>query len=109
LDYSEFEFSMALQFIQGHMEKTLHQREYHILLDLLREVRLDAGISQIELASLLDMTQSMVSKVERGERRLDVIELRNWCTVIRIPYLQFLERFEGLLQAGPGRPKRNRK
>ena len=39
-------------------------------------VRSDAGITQVQLADLLDETQSFVSKVERGEIRIDVIQLR---------------------------------
>ena len=37
-------------------------------------MRKAAGISQVELAEKLGKPQSLVSKVERGKRRLDVIE-----------------------------------
>ncbi len=81
------------------MEKTLYQREYRILLDLLKEARLVQDVNQIDLAERLGMTQSMVSKCERGERRLDVIELRQWCHAIDVPFGLFVERFEGALKA----------
>jgi len=80
------------------MEKTLYHREYRILLDLLKEARLVRDVSQIELADRLGMTQSMVSKCERGERRLDVIELRQWCQAIDIPFPLFVERFKDALR-----------
>ena len=92
------------------MEKTLHLREYHVLLDLLREARIAAGVNQIDLADRVGMTQSMVSKCERGERRLDVIELRRWCGAIDVPFLPLLEEFEMRLMAKPARRNsRNRR
>ena len=37
-------------------------------------MRLDAGLSQVELAARLHRPQSYVSKYESGERRLDLVE-----------------------------------
>jgi predicted transcriptional regulator len=56
------------------MEKSLFTEEYRILLGLLRDVRVRAGTSQVELSIKLGTTQSLISKCERGERRLDAIE-----------------------------------
>lgn len=42
---------------------------------ILVERRTAAGLSQVALAERLDRPQSFVSKVENGERRLDVVEL----------------------------------
>jgi transcriptional regulator with XRE-family HTH domain len=56
------------------MRKTLHSPDYARFLALLRQVRKDAGIVQQELADTLGKPQSFVAKVERGERRIDVIE-----------------------------------
>ena len=88
------------------MEKTLYHREYRILLDLLKEARLVQDVNQIDLAERLGMTQSMVSKCERGERRLDVIELRRWCQAIDVPFAVFVERFEEALAAKGSSPIR---
>lgn len=53
-----------------------HQRH---LARLLRRYRLDAGLKQAELADLLGVSQSTVSKVETAvERRLDLIEMRSY-------------------------------
>jgi transcriptional regulator with XRE-family HTH domain len=52
----------------------LHSDTYQYLLTLLKEARASAGITQTELSKLLGKPQSFVSKYERGERRLDVIE-----------------------------------
>ena len=61
---------------------------------LLRRVRLDAGIHQSELADRLGRPQSFVSKYESGERRLDVIELRQVCNALGLSLLEFIDRLE---------------
>jgi transcriptional regulator with XRE-family HTH domain len=64
------------------MLKTRTRREYAAFLRHLREIREDAGVTQLDLAKRLKSTQSFVSKCERGERRLDVVELRLWCEAL---------------------------
>ena len=59
------------------MEKSIYSEEYEQLCALLRELRVDAGLTQVEVAEKLSVPQSFVSKYESGERRLDVIELRH--------------------------------
>ncbi|PLP97922.1 transcriptional regulator [Cupriavidus pauculus] len=76
------------------MEKTIHSEQYAHLLALLRSAREAAELTQIQLASRLGETQSFVSKCERGERRLDLIELRLWCAAIGVPLIEFVTRLE---------------
>lgn len=76
------------------MEKSLHSQEYRLLLDILREIREAAGITQEEMATRLNATQSFVSKCERGERRLDVVELRFWCASLGTPFQALLRKFD---------------
>ena len=52
-----------------------YQKAYVKLLARIRQARLDAELTQEEVASLLGRPQSFVSKVESGERRLDFVEL----------------------------------
>ena len=54
--------------------KSLHTPGYDLILTLLREARLSAGLSQTELATRLRRPQNYVSKCELGERRVDVLE-----------------------------------
>ncbi|MBM7416843.1 MULTISPECIES: helix-turn-helix transcriptional regulator [Nocardiaceae] len=58
------------------MEKSIYSAEYQQLCALLRQLRLDAGLTQVEVARRLGEPQSFVSKYESGERRLDIIELK---------------------------------
>jgi transcriptional regulator with XRE-family HTH domain len=59
------------------VEKSIYTAEYQQLCVLLRDLRDEAGLTQVEVAGRLDEPQSFVSKYESGERRLDVIELRH--------------------------------
>ena len=56
------------------MTNSLHSDRYREMLEVLTRARAEAGITQSELAAKLGKPQSYVSKVERGERRIDVIE-----------------------------------
>lgn len=76
------------------MEKSLFSNDYAVLLREVRNARKSAGVTQQQLASSLKTTQSVVSKCERGERRLDVVELRSWCRALRVPFANFMIRFE---------------
>ena len=69
------------------------------LLDLLRQVRHDAGLRQTDVAERLGLPQSYVSKYESGERRLDLLELRKVCQAIGISLEKFVKKFEDALAA----------
>ena len=64
------------------MIKSLHSVRYKAFLTLLGEARIRSGLTQRQVASKLKITQSAVSKVESGERRLDVVELHAWCEAL---------------------------
>lgn len=65
---------------------------------LLRQVRADAGLTQTDVAQRLCQPQSFVSKYESGERRLDILELREVCQAIGIPLSEFIRRLEQALR-----------
>ena len=76
------------------MGKSIGTSEQKKLLTLLRKVRLDAGLRQIDLAVKLKQPQSYVSKYESGERRLDLLELQQVCFAVGISLVEFAKRFE---------------
>jgi transcriptional regulator with XRE-family HTH domain len=76
------------------MRKTLTSKDYALFLALLKEGRLKAGISQKELAEKLNATQSFISKCERGERRIDVLELRIWCDALGLNLSSFIANLD---------------
>lgn len=79
------------------MEKSIYSREYSLFLDQLRKAREEKGLTQTEVAAKLGQTQSFVSKVERGERRIDVVELRAFCAAIGIGFRSFVAQIEKAL------------
>ena len=79
------------------MSKNSPQRERQALLSLLRQIRVDAGLRQIDLAEKLGQPQPFVSKYESGERRLDILELRRICTAAGTTLAEFLPRLEEAL------------
>lgn len=79
------------------MAKSVFSSEYETMLRLLKKRRKTAGITQITIGDRLGMTQSAVSKVERGERRLDVVELRRWCRGLGISFVGFVGELDQAL------------
>jgi transcriptional regulator with XRE-family HTH domain len=61
--------------------------------ELLTEARKSASTTQAELSKRLGRPQSFVSKYERGERRLDVIEFAEVAHALGIDPLRFLAKF----------------
>lgn len=74
------------------MKKALYERSYAVFTDLLKEERKSAGLTQAQLAKKLRRPQSYVSKYERGDRRLDVIELLEIARVIGFDPAELLKR-----------------
>lgn len=64
-------------------------------LSLVRQMRLDVGLRQADLARKLGEPQSFVSRYESGDRRLDVLELRQICGVLGVSLADFVKRLEG--------------
>lgn len=76
------------------MEKTIYTHEYAAVLRLLREAREQAGMTQTQLAAKLRQSQSFVSKLERGDRRVDIVQLRTICQSLGLRLQEFVERLE---------------
>ena len=66
---------------------------------LLRQVREEAGLKQVELAERLKVRQAWVSSYERGERRLDILELRQVVAAVGLDFLGFVARLEAILHS----------
>lgn len=68
--------------------------EYKVFLALLVEARKKSGLSQQGLAARLSKPQSFVSKYERGERRLDVVEFLHVARSMGISTTELLAEIE---------------
>jgi transcriptional regulator with XRE-family HTH domain len=76
------------------MEKSIHSAQYAVFLKVFRETRRRAGLTQLQLAEQVGETQSFISKCERGERRIDVIELRAFSRAFGLSVKQFVAALE---------------
>lgn len=83
------------------MEKSIHSNQYLAFLKVLRHMRRRAGLTQIQLAEKIDETQTFVSKCERGERRIDVVELGAFCQAFGMSLKQFVTVFEKAMESSP--------
>jgi transcriptional regulator with XRE-family HTH domain len=71
---------------------------YRKFIDCLIQARKDAGVTQVELAGRVGKPQSFVSKAERGERRIDVVEFTEWARGLRMaPERLFAEYLSRIL------------
>jgi len=61
--------------------KALHSKRYLAFLKRLREAREVSGLTQVEAAKRLRTPQSWISKCERGERRVDFVELEDFARI----------------------------
>src|SRR5215207_5422047 len=76
------------------MAKFIGTSEQQRLQELLRQIRVDAELKQTDLAERLGQSQSFVSKYESGERRVDLLELRQICEAVGISLAEFVRKFE---------------
>lgn len=79
------------------MERITSPADQKKLQALLRQVRIKAGLTQEEVARRLGRPQSFVSKYETGERRLDILELRQVLAALGLPLKEFVRTLEALL------------
>jgi len=74
------------------MEKWSARQEF--LCKLLKELRKENNLTQVQLASKMCRRQAYVSKYELGERRLDLLEIYDICSACGITLAELFERIE---------------
>ncbi len=75
------------------MPSSAFTKDYKRFRTLLVEVRQKAGLTQAQLAKRLSKPQSFVSKMERGERRIDVVEFDTVARALGADPIRLLKRF----------------
>lgn len=79
------------------MTKAIYRREHVIFLQELKRMRVESGMTQAQCSAALGRPQSFMSDVERGVRRLDMVQLRDLCIVLGNDLLGFTKSFEHAL------------
>lgn len=84
------------------MSKTIHTPAHEYLINKLKKTRLLRGLKQAEIATLLGWDQTSISRLETGERRLDLIEFLQLCEVLEISWQETIEEIYQKLEKGNG-------
>ena len=74
------------------MKKQVLKRKRH-LAELLRQIRIEAALTQVQVSERIGEPQSYVSKYESGEQRLDLIEIEEVCKAVGIDLRTLVERY----------------
>lgn len=69
-----------------------YSKRYQVFLERLVAARQQSGMTQRDVARAMEMSQSMVWKCEKGERRVDVVEFERFAELYRKPLRFFLPR-----------------
>ena len=79
------------------MPKSLFTRRHTQLRKLLMKARKDAKLTQVQLAARLQRRQAYISRIERGERRIDVVEFIDLARAIGFDPSEFIADFERIV------------
>ena len=63
------------------MTRSIRTKEYAYFVERLRKARMEAGLTQVQVAKKLKRPQSHISNVESGQQRVDVVELQNFVEI----------------------------
>lgn len=80
--------------------RTTYLPETTLLKELLRDLRVRAGLRQVDVAKAIGRHQSFVSEYETGQRRLDLVELRAVCTACGTTLRRLVDQYERRLAKG---------
>jgi len=73
------------------MKKSIFSEDHKYLINQLKKARVEVGLEQEEVARLLRRTQSYVSKIESGQRRIDIVQLKQFARLYKKPINYFLK------------------
>lgn len=63
------------------MGRTIHTKEYAVFIERMKKARLESGLRQIDVAKKMKRPQSYISRVESGEYRLDILEVKRFAKI----------------------------
>jgi len=73
------------------MSKSVYSKDYEAIIERLKKARIEAGLSQQAVADKLGKPQSYISKIELGERRLDVAEMKKFAEIYKKEVSYFIK------------------
>ena len=73
------------------MDKTIRTKEYAVFIERMKKARMDAGLRQIDVAKKIKRPQSYISRVESGEYRLDILEVKRFAQLYKKDIRYFIK------------------
>lgn len=74
------------------MDKTIYTKDHKFIIEQLKKARVGAGFDQEKAAELLGKTQSYISKIEAGQRRIDVVQLKEFAKTYKKSLDYFIKK-----------------
>lgn len=78
--------------LSKRFNKSLYSERWDLLRQILKESRRSAGLSQMEVARRLERPQSLIAKIEAGERKLDVCQFIDYLEILGADPVQAMRR-----------------
>lgn len=72
-----------MEYIIQNMSQAIYSKDHRFIVEQLKKARFEAGLDQNKTAELLGKTQSYISKIESGQRRIDVVELKEFARIYK--------------------------
>ena len=63
------------------MSNNLYTKEHKAIIEKLKKARVEAGLDQVEVAKKLNKTQSYISKIESGQRKVEALQLKKFAKI----------------------------
>jgi transcriptional regulator with XRE-family HTH domain len=77
---------------------SIYDLEYTVLISCLKDLRIQSKMTQQELSTYLGCSQAYISKYEQGQRRLDIVEVRNICIQLGSSLPKLVDEYEKRLK-----------
>ena len=72
------------------MSESIYSKDHKYLIQQLKKARREAGLDQNEVAKALNRTQSYISKIESGQRKIDVVQLKKFAKIYKKDFKYFI-------------------
>ena len=65
------------------MPRAIYTKDHNAIVERLKKARFESGLGQVEASKKLGKTQSYLSKIESGQRRFDVLQLKEFAKIYK--------------------------
>ena len=65
------------------MPRAIYTKDHNAIVERLKKARLESGLGQVDASKKLGKTQSYLSKIESGQRRFDVLQLKEFAKIYK--------------------------